>query len=117
MSEADEKESQRTPKVHSGEIKFGELGGSSFTLSGERHRTINIDCPVPSGLEWLKKALDRMKAAPDCPKTITVAAHRLEREMDEAFRRRQVDAQWSWGYIKNEMIALELWARKQPKKG
>jgi hypothetical protein len=102
MSEADEK------------IKFGELGGSRFTLKGERHRTINIDCPVPKGLEWLEKALDRMKAAPDCPKTITEAAHHLEREMDEAFRRRQVDVQWRWGHIKNTILTLGLWKRTRP---
>jgi hypothetical protein len=37
--------------------------------------------------------------------------------MDEAFRRRQVDAQWSWGYIKNTMLTLGLWERTLPKKG
>jgi hypothetical protein len=115
MSEADEKESQRTPEVHYAEVRV--QAESRLTARAERERTINIDCPVPTGLEWLENALDRMKATPDYPKTITQAAHRLEHEMDEAFRRRQVDDKWSWGYIKNTMLTLGFWERTLPKKG
>ena len=114
MSEADEKESQRTPKVHYAEAKMSVLRGVRLIVNAKRIRTIDLDCPVPAGLDWLKNALDLMKAAPDCPKTITVAAHRLEREMDEAFRRRQVDVRWGWGYIKNTMTTLGWWERKKP---
>jgi hypothetical protein len=114
MPNAHENETPKTPTVHQGQIK--ELIKSYCTASADRYRTINIDSPIPSGLEWLEKVLDRMKAAPDCPKEITEAAHRLEREMEEAFRRRQVDAKWGWGHIKNKMIDLELWQRTRPKK-
>jgi hypothetical protein len=114
MSEADEKESQRTPKVHYAEAKMSVLRGVRLIVKAKRIRTIDLDCPVPSGLDWLKNELDLMKAAPDCPKTITPAAHRLEGEMEEAFRRRQVDEHWGWGHIKNTMITLELWGRTRP---
>jgi hypothetical protein len=100
--------------VYSGEVTVQ----STSHVIGSAHgkRMINIDDPVPLAREWFPQAVDRLKAAPDRPITITEAAHRLEREMDEAFRRHQVDARWGWGYIKNEMIALELWERKRPKK-
>jgi hypothetical protein len=111
-NEADEKESPRTPKVVSGALRV--QAESSVTFTAQRLMTINIDCKLPSALEWLENALDRMKAAPDCPKTITVAADRLEHEMDEAFRRRQVDEHWGWGHIKNTLTSLGLWERKKP---
>ena len=85
-------------------------------VEAERYRMINIDCKLPSALEWLEKGVDRLKAAPDCPKRITEAAHRLEYEMDEAFRRHQVEARWAWDSIKNKMNELELWKRTRPKK-
>jgi hypothetical protein len=113
---ADQKETLRTPEVHSAEVKIWGTSRVVNIISPDRYRTINIDSPVPSALEWFMKTLDRLKAAPDCPKTITEAAHRLEHEMDEAFRRRQVDARWVWGYIKNKMRDLDLWERSQPKK-
>jgi hypothetical protein len=114
MPNAHENETPKTPTVHYGEVKI--LIKSLFSASADRYQTINIDCPLPSGLEWLEKALDRMKAAPDCQKEITKAARRLEHEMEEAFRRRQVDEHWGWGHIKNTMNTLELWERTRPKK-
>jgi hypothetical protein len=113
MAEPDEK-TPRVPKVHSGEVKT--RSESSVSTNAGRYRTVNIDCPLPSAQDWLEEALDRLKAAPDCPREITEAARRLEREMAEAFRRRQVDAAWSRGHIKNTLTMLGLWKRTRPPK-
>ena len=115
MAQDEGKDTPIEPKVHSGEVKIRSQSG--VPASADRYRTVNIDCPLPSAQKWLETALDRLKAAPDCPQEITEAARRLEHEMAEAFRRRQVDAAWGWGHIKNTLTTFELWKRTRLKKG
>jgi hypothetical protein len=55
-----------------------------------------------------------MKAGPDCPEKITDAARRLEKEMAEAFSRRQCDQSWVWGVIKTNLLTWGLWPRTRP---
>jgi integrase len=113
MPEADEKATARTPMVHSGEVKI--WGKGYLSASGDKG-FIKMDGPELSPLEWLKEAVVRLKAAPDCPKRKTEAARRLAREMAEANRRRGVLKPWGAGHITNVMRDLELWERRRPKK-
>jgi hypothetical protein len=97
-------------EVHSVEARFAGEGG----LSGDvhRHRDLNLDGPAPlSGQAWLKDALDRLKAHPDCPQRVTDAARRLESEMAEAFLRRQCDEKWIAKSIENNLITWGWWPR------
>jgi hypothetical protein len=99
-----------TPNVHSGEAYL--RIDTHVTASADRHRTINIDYPVSTAPVWFSQAVDRLKGAPDCPKTITEVARCLEHEMDEAFRRHQVDARWGWRSIKHKMTREGWWERR-----
>jgi hypothetical protein len=100
--------------VHEGEIKIS--SESSFSASGDKVWIIS-DLPVASAHEWFKEAVDRLKSAADCPQTITEAGHWIAREMEAAFRRRQVDASWNSKSITNKLRDLEYWKRARPKKG
>jgi hypothetical protein len=71
--------------------------------------------PLPAH-EWLALAVTRLKTAPDCPKQVTDAARRLEPEMAEAFKRRECDAAWTWGSIKNVLGERGFWSRTRPPK-
>jgi hypothetical protein len=114
MPETDEKDKPRVPKVHSGEAPV--RSETSVITDADRYTKVNIDSPLPSPLKWLENALARLKATPDCPQEITEAARRLESEMAEAFRRRQVDATWGRGHIKNMLTTLGLWKRTRTPK-
>jgi hypothetical protein len=71
--------------------------------------------PLPAA-KWLEAAVARLRAAPDCPKHLTKAAQRLEKEMAEAFKRRECDAAWAWGTIKNNLLDWGWWPRTRPPK-
>jgi hypothetical protein len=91
----------------------GEVGGRA---DAGRTVPVLIDGPPPPAAAWLEDAANRMKAASDCPKHITDAARRLEKEMAEAFLRRQCDEAMVWGAIKNSLLTLGLWPRTRPPK-
>jgi hypothetical protein len=90
---------------------------SDFLANADRAFTVLLDKEALPALHWLEAAVRRLKATPNHPREVTGAAQALEKEMAEAFRRRQCDGQWSWGHIKNTMITLDLWPRTRPRKG
>jgi len=95
-------------------VLVGKVGGR---VDSGRSVPLLIDGPPPpSAQDWLENAVDRLKATPDCPQRVTDAAQRLEKEMAEAFRRRQCDAVWDWRSIKNSLITLDWWPRTRPLK-
>jgi hypothetical protein len=102
-------------EVHLAAATFaGEVGGRA---DAGRSVPVLIDGPPPPpAAAWLKDAADRMKATPDCPKRVTDAARRLEKEMAEAFMRRQCDEAMVWGAIKNNLFTWGLWPRTRPLK-
>ena len=76
---------------------------------------VDIDAPIPKALDWFKARGERLRDSPDSsPPTITDAARQIEAEMDEAFRRRQCDDRWTWGYIKTQLLTLGYWPRTRP---
>src|SRR5262245_20156850 len=107
MAQAGDKDTRKAPEAKDAEVRLQGAGGLS--TDAHRHVTVDIDSSLPSAQSWIEEAVARLKTAPDCPTKKTDAARRLEKEMDEAFRRRQVDAAWSWGHIKNILTDLELW--------
>ena len=113
MAQADDKDTRKAPEAKDAEVRLQGAGGLS--TDAHRHVTVDIDSSLPSAQSWIEEAVARLKTAPDCPTKVTDAARRLEKA--EAFRRRQVDAAWGEGHIKNTLTALELWERKRPKKG
>jgi hypothetical protein len=97
-----------------GAILAGEVGGR---VDSGRSVPVLIDGPSPqSAARWLADAVARLEAAPDCPKKVTDAARLIEKEMSEAFSRRQCDAAWDWRSIKNSLITWGLWTRTRPLK-
>jgi hypothetical protein len=110
VAKADEK---RTPVVWHAEAK---LEGKSKLRTGEdQYRLMKISGEPMPAAKWLEAAVVRLKVAPDCPQSVTDAAHRLEAEMATAFLRRECDAAWGWGSIKNAMITFDWWPRKRPR--
>ena len=114
MAKAGKKPSTNAP----GCVQFAGaiLGGKGGTHADSgRSATVLLDGPPPqSAARWLDDAVARMKAAPDCPEKITYAARRLEKEMAEAFSRRQCDQLWVWGVIKTNLLTWGLWSRTRP---
>jgi hypothetical protein len=103
------------PQALSVEARFAGAGGMIADV--ERHHDLNLDGPPPlSGQAWLEGALDRLKAAPDCPQRVTDAARRLEKEMAEAFLRRQCDDKRTAKSIENNLITWGWWPRTRPRK-
>jgi hypothetical protein len=104
----------RKSEAHSLSAAFEIKGDMSANIN--RAQMIDIDRPLSSAQDWLRATLDRMTADPDCPEEITQAARRLEIEMAEAFRRRQVNEAWAWGSIKNKLLTCNWWprTRKRP---
>ena len=74
---------------------------------------INIDAPLPDARKWLMDAAHRL-ATSNSPENVTDAARYLEKEMDEAQRRRQVKQAWVLGTIKNFLIRQNFWPRTRP---
>jgi hypothetical protein len=102
-------------EIHFIEARFAGAGGLSANLN--RHHNLNLDGPPPlSAQAWLEDALDRLKAAPDCPQKVTDAARRLAPEMAEAFLRRQCDRKWTAKFIENNLITWGWWQRTRPRK-
>jgi hypothetical protein len=100
------------PAIHPAEAK---LSGESELRTGEDHYRLmlmKISGPPLPAMKWLEAAVARLKAVPDCPRRVTDAAHRIEAEMAAAFQRRDCDAAWTWGAIKNAMITLGWWPRR-----
>src|SRR5262245_9835084 len=80
--------------AHHGAAVF--TGKSGLATDADQYRPMKISGEPLPAQAWLEAAVKRLKAAPDCPANITDAARRLEHEMADAFRRRQIDAAWSW---------------------
>jgi hypothetical protein len=103
---------EREPTAWSATTHF--RGESSFPADANRSHLLLLDGPPPlTGEEWLRIAVERMKARPDCPYEITQAAQRFEAEMYEAFLRRQCTEAWAWGSIKNHVLKQKLWPRRR----
>jgi hypothetical protein len=102
-------------EIHLAAATFaGEVGGR-----GDAGRSVPVlidGPPPPSAQDWLESAVDRLKSTPDCPQRVTDAARRLEKEMAEAFLRRQCDEAMVSGAIKNSLVTKGLWPRTRPLK-
>jgi hypothetical protein len=113
------------PSAPTAQPAGGKIWGASAIFSGEvggradAGRSVQVlidDPPPPSAQDWLESAVDRLKSTPDCPQRVTDAARRLEKEMAEAFLRRQCDEAMVSGAIKNSLITKGLWPRTRPLK-
>jgi hypothetical protein len=95
----------------------GGIGKDEHGVGGtdlDQYRPMKISGEPLPAMAWLEKAVARLKASPDCPERVTDAARRLENEMDGAFGRRECDAAWKWGSIKNTLTLLGYWPRMRP---
>jgi hypothetical protein len=103
-------------------IPQAQFAAAHLTVEGnlradtDQYRLMKISGEPLSAQKWLELAVDKMKAAPGCPQQLTDAARRLEPEMAEAFKRRECDAAWAWGSIKNALLDWGLWSRTRPSK-
>jgi hypothetical protein len=112
---------EKLPPEQVGEVRqagarFG--GAGNLQADPQRFHDVNLDGPPPpAARDWLREAAHRLVAAQPSPERVTDAGRVLEKQMAEAFLRREVDAAWDALSIKNFLTKENFWPsrRRRPK--